>query len=405
MKIGVDLTNLDPTYKGGSNTYCEGLIEGFKENLSDNISFQIYSNKSYLRKKKFKKKNFTFYKYEGSKSKKLFIIFYNRIFPTISYFLGSLKYKLDYYFRNFLYKDFKTLVEKNSDVLLTPNVTLRVYNLSIPTITNLHDIQHMHYPKLFNFSERCRRDFSYLNTAKYSTKIIASLSFIRNDLKKKFKFLNLKKIKVINAGVDLRKYNYKKKYKKKNFIFFPAQLWPHKNHLLVLKAFKNYLNKSKKKNKLYLSGKSFNEKSKKILDMISSIDKNYIKYLGPISHNSLLKMYKSSICTLCPAIYEASALPMLESFSMKTYVMISDISQHLEESKNFKVMRFKNNSVNDLEKKFLYLEKTSKKNLNNFTNFNYNMIMKRSWFYQSIKWIKICQKLVKNKLNEKKKKY
>ena len=52
MKIGVDLTNLDPTYKGGSNTYCEGLIEGFKENLSDNISFQIYSNKSYLRKKK-----------------------------------------------------------------------------------------------------------------------------------------------------------------------------------------------------------------------------------------------------------------------------------------------------------------------------------------------------------------
>ena len=68
-------------------------------------------------------------------------------------------------------------------------------------------------------------------------------------------------------------------------------------------------------------------------------------------------------------------------------------------------MRFKNNSVNDLEKKFLYLEKTSKKNLNNFTNFNYNMIKKRSWFYQSIKWIKICQKLVKNKLNEKKKIY
>lgn len=395
MKIGIDLTNLDPAYKGGSNTYCEGLIEGFKENLSDHISFQIYSNKSYLHKKKFKKKNFTFYKYEGSKNKKLFIIIYNRLFPIISYFLGNLKYKLDYYFRNFLYKDFKTLVEKNSDVLLTPNVTLRVYNLSIPTVTNLHDIQHMHYPKLFNFSERCRRDFSYLNTAKYSTKIIASLSFIKNDLKKKFKFLNLKKIKVINAGVDLKKYNYKKKSKKKNFIFFPAQLWPHKNHLLVLKAFKNYLNKSKKKNKLYLSGKSFNEKSQKILDMISSIDKNYIKYLGPISHNSLLKMYKSSICTICPAIYEASALPMLESFSMKTYVMISDINQHLEESKNFKVIRFKNNSVNDLEKKFLYLEKTSKKNLNNFTKFNYNMIKKRSWYYQSIRWVKICQKLVK----------
>ena len=69
MKIGIDLTNLDPTYKGGSNTYCEGLIEGFKENLSDQISFQIYSNKSYLRKKNLRKKILHFINTKDLKTK------------------------------------------------------------------------------------------------------------------------------------------------------------------------------------------------------------------------------------------------------------------------------------------------------------------------------------------------
>ena len=395
MRLGIDLTNLDPKYKGGSNTYCEGLIEGLKENNNSKISIQIYTNKDYFKKKKFKKKNFIFYTYSPTFLKKIFIITYNRLFPFFSFFIGDLKYSLDYYFRNFLYRNFKKLVEKNSDILITPNVTLKIYNLSIPTITNLHDIQHIHYPELFSFSEKCRRDFSYSNTAKYSSKIIASLNFIKKDLRNQFRFLKSNKIEVIYAGVDLKKYKYNKKVKTKNYIFFPAQLWPHKNHLLVINAFKNYLKKSKKKNKLYMSGKNFGQKSQKILNNIETIDNNYIKFLGPINHSSLLNMYNSAISTLCPAIYEASALPMLESFSMKTNVIISDIKQHLEESKKFKVINFKTNSVKDLEEKFLSLDKYSLKQLKSITDFNYNLIKKRSWTHQSKKWILICQKLLK----------
>ena len=109
-------------------------------------------------------------------------------------------------------------------------------------------------------------------------------------------------------------------------------------------------------------------------------------------------MYNSAISTLCPAIYEASALPMLESFSMKTNVIISDIKSHLEESKQFKVINFKTNSAKNLEKKFLSLDKYSFKQLKSITDFNYNLIKKRSWTHQSKKWILICQKLLKKNI-------
>ena len=136
------------------------------------------------------------------------------------------------------------------------------------------------------------------------------------------------------------------------------------------------------------------------MNKINSIDKRYVRHLGPVKHQVLLEMYKSSFCTLCPAIYEASALPMLESFSMKTYVIISDIKQHLEESKQFKVLSFKTKSVKDLEEKFLYLDKISKLDLKNYTNFNYRIIKKRSWFLQSKEWISICEKLFKLRIKK-----
>ena len=85
---------------------------------------------------------------------------------------------------------------------------------------------------------------------------------------------------------------------------------------------------------------------------------------------------------------------------MKTYVIISDIKQHLEESKQFKVLSFKTKSVKDLEEKFLYLDKISKSDLKNYTNFNYRIIKKRSWFLNQ----RNGYQFVKNFLNYKLKK-
>lgn len=395
MKISYDISNLNPDYKGGSNSYSEGLLKGLI-NHNDINKIIVIVNKYYFKKKKLKNKiNLNYVIYEKSLLEKYLSKIFNRIFPYISIFLGNTKYYVDYKIRNFLNKNFKKLVENSSDILITPNVNLTVYNLKVPTVVNLHDIQQKHFPKFFPLKERLIRDYTYYNTAKYASKIVTSLNFIKQDLLKNYNFLKSKKIETIYAGVDMEKYKQDKiTLKTQDYFFFPAQFWPHKNHKLVLKAYDLYLNKSKKNFKLVMSGESFEGLSNEVLKIIKNSNVKYVKYLGAINHKNLLINYKSAIATICPAVYEASALPMLESFALKTSVIISDIPSHNEESKRFDVKKFKFDSPIQLSKIFLEYDNLNKKKLLNINEKNFKKVKNYNWDAQSLKWINLCKNLI-----------
>ena len=391
MRIGVDITNLDPNFFGGSDTYCNGLLSGLRKNKKN--SYQIYVNKKYFIKRKLKSsKKFKYVIVEYSYINLLFRKIYNRFFPVLSLILFDLKYSLEFYYRNFLNHKFKKIVEKNSDVLITPNVNLTSYNLKIPTITNMQDLQHIYFPHFFNFSENRRRDYTFFNTAKYSKIIISSTNFIKKNLLENFNFLNASKIKVISSGVDKpkRNFNFNSK-KKRSYFFFPAQFWKHKNHLLVFKAYEEYLKKSKLKRSLILCGKKYENFDARYNEYFSKYKKK-IKYLGVINEIKLQKYYEDSFCTICPAVYEAASLTMLEAISKNSYVLSSDIIPHKEDGKNFKIEYFKTFSKNDLKKKMINLDngfKIIKKNM----IYNKKKIKNFFWEKQAEKWIQILPSL------------
>jgi len=395
MKIGIDITNLDPNFFGGSDTYCNGLLNGFAKDNKN--KYQIYVNEKYFKIRKLKsKKNFNFIIIKDTFFNLLLRKIYNRFFPILSIFLFNKKYISEYYLRNTLNKDFKKIVEKNSNVLITPNVNLTVYNLKIPTITNLQDVQHLYFPKNFSFSEIQRRNFTFHNTAKYSELIISSTKFIKENLLKKFNFLNSSKIIIISSGVHKNLINFQFSKKKFNsYFFFPAQLWKHKNHILVLSAYREYLKKSKIKRNLILCGKQYGQYSKAIINYARSIG-NKITYLDVVSNKKLEKLYKDSFCTLCPAVYEAASLTMLEAISYNSYVLTSNIKPHVEDGNNFKIDYFNTFSKMDLINKMLNLDNNYYKIKNNLIN-NKSKIKKFYWDKQSKKWIKVAGSILNNK--------
>ena len=391
MRIGVDITNLDPDFFGGSDTYCNGLLSGLKKNKQN--SFQVYVNKKYFYKRKLKSiKNLNFIIIEYSYLNFLLRKIYNRIFPYLSIFLFNFKYLFEFYFRNFLNHKFKLIVEKNSDCLITPNVNLTSYNLKIPTITNMQDLQHIYFPHFFSFSENRRRDYTFFNTAKYTSIIISSTNFIKKNLLENFNFLQNSKIKIIPSGVLKPRRNYTFKTKKyKSFFFLPAQFWKHKNHLLVLSAYEEYLEKSKLKRSLILCGKKYGNFDLRLKKYFIKLKKK-VRYLGVIDENKLQKYYEDSFCTICPALYEAASLTMLEAISKNSYVLSSNIAPHKEDGKNFKIEYFRTFSKSDLVKKMIKLDK-------NFKVIKKNMLHNRIkiknffWEKQAEKWIQTLNNL------------
>ena len=377
--IGIDITNLDPDYFGGSDTYSNGLINGLI-NCKSKHKFQIYVSKKYFEKRKFlKKKNVKVIVFKYSIIEFLILKFYNRIVPYISILLGKFKFELDYIMRNFINRDLTNLINKNSDYLFSPNVLLPSYNLKVTSMLNIQDIQHIHFPDFFSYSENLRRKYLYYNSLKFSDKLVCSSNFIKKDIRKNFNLKN-KEIKVIEEGVNLNEYKKFTKIKKyTNFFFFPAQLWKHKNHLLVIKAFDLFNSNHDFKYSLIICGKKF-ETSKNILDKIKRTKNCY--YLGVISKKLLFSLYKSSIATISPALYESSSLTILEALACNSKVIASNTEPNLERKK-FGILYFKKNSYISLKNQFENCLK--KKKIKN----NKKLIKKFDWIYISKKWLKL----------------
>ena len=95
------------------------------------------------------KKNISYKLLEENFLNLILIKSYNRIFIPFLFLFNKLKYLIDFFLKNLTQKNFKKLVEENCDILICPAVLLKHYNLNIPTLTNLHDIQHEHFKYFF----------------------------------------------------------------------------------------------------------------------------------------------------------------------------------------------------------------------------------------------------------------
>ncbi len=397
-RIGFDITDLSPSFYGGLDTYCLNLIKGFSK-LNNRYKLVIFLDRKYFEKRKkdlIFKKNISYNLYEVNFLSQIFIKLYNRIFIPFSFLFFELKYLIDFFLRNFTQKNFKNLVEKNCDVLLCPAVLLKHYNLKIPTLTNLHDIQHEHFKSFFSRSELLRRDVQYYNTAKYTTKIIASGPFMKKDFLRKFPFLK-KKIALIYEGVDLNKFRKKindtkidnfflnKKIYKRKFFFLPAQLWKHKNHITVIKGFEKFSNNKKFNDlKLVFCGHKFNE-TQYIFDYLKKRKIKNIIFLNVINYKKLIWCMQNSISVICPALYESSSLVNLEAIASKSTLISSDIPTNLEKAKIFKVNTFKKLDPNNLSMVFEKVAKSKKLRMSQI-KFNTSKLKKFSWEKTSMKY-------------------
>jgi len=341
MRIGIDCLTVNPDYKGGINTYLFGLINGFaKIGLKYNyIIFCTSKNKG------------VFEKYIESEKINLVIIdnykpIFRKLLLGVAYALNSLLLWRSIQNMFTSLTGMTKLVESKCDILYTATTTLNFYNLKIPTILSMHDIQQYHYPEFFTKHKLRTRRLSFENSAKCATYFQASSQFIKNDLLVHFPFLKEEQIVVIPEGVEIEEFSNAshidiiKKYNlPAEFLFFPAQLWKHKNHITVLKSLKQIEEKNKIKIPLVLTGaksSSFNE----VVNYIERNNMDYIYYLGIVEFPDLLALYKKAKFLITAVLYESSSLPILEAVASSTAIIASKTPPNIEMSKSIQMSLF-----------------------------------------------------------------
>jgi len=296
----------------------------------------------------------------------------------------------------------KILKESNVEVFLVPVQYSPIYKTDVPVIITMHDLQEYHFPEYFSFREKLHRKINNNIAINDSSQIVCSFEHVKNDIVKYFG-IDSNKVSVCPPPFAddwfLSKkesdWNHiQKKYRlRKNYILYPAATWKHKNHKTLIKAVKEIIT-SNINIELVCTGNKTNYYSS-IAKLISEQNlSGAVHFLGIVSEEDLIALYKNSSLVVVPTLYEAGSGPLYEAMRYQVPVICSNVTSLPDTVGNSEFL-FDPSDVNALADKIKIGLTDSEFRQRNFEN-----SINRMDYFSKIDYSKnftgLFQKLIKN---------
>lgn len=235
------------------------------------------------------------------------------------------------------YKKHKSVINKacsdyKIDLMYFPSI-IGIREVEIPYIMTVWDLQHRLQPY---FPEVCVEGWTFDQREIFYQKYLPKASYIiignQTGKNQVMNFYNIPdfRIKTIPLPVDDSFFetqsdiDIKQKFNIKNdYIFYPAQFWPHKNHIRLLKALK-ILNSKGKNYSLVLTGSdqgNLDYVNKKIAEMNMQ---DQVYNLGFVEKEDLTSLYKNADCLVFPSFFGPDNIPPLEAMALGCPVICSN---------------------------------------------------------------------------------
>lgn len=251
--------------------------------------------------------------------------------------------KIIYLIILFLYKNFKfnfLSLKKNDnfldalkcDYFIFPSQDVISYKIKTKSIVAIHDLMHLFHPYLIEYRNREAqlRTLHYNLIAKNAYRILADSECGKNHILKKLTNSKKQQVKVLpfcptTYLYSKKKINIFKKYKiPKNYIFYPAHFWEHKNHRILVNA----INLSKAKgfifNCVLVGGVKNNFKN--ILNLVKDLDlEEQFYFLGYVDERDMYSLYKNSLATTYVSILGPTNIPPLEAMFSGSPLLYSNV--------------------------------------------------------------------------------
>lgn len=205
----------------------------------------------------------------------------------------------------------------------------------IPSIYHPHDLQHIHLPEYFSEYERQGRTIAYKRFADQAHMVAVTSSWVRQDLENHLD-IPFEKIGVIPLAPSTEVYTVpssKELASVRNkfdlpeaFAFYPAQTWPHKNHLGLIKAAAILRDRLNLQIPLVFTGR-MGDGYPSLEKRINELDlAGQVQFLGFISPLELQSLYKLCRCVIIPTKFEAASFPLWEAFLAEAPTACSNVT-------------------------------------------------------------------------------
>ncbi|MEA2367100.1 MAG: hypothetical protein QOI32_2612 [Thermoleophilaceae bacterium] len=210
-------------------------------------------------------------------------------------------------------------VPSGLDLLHYP-VTIPIPAPRGPHVVTVHDLQHHDLPEFFSRAERSYRALAYDRAARRATAVMTPSEATRDRLVRSG--VDPARVHVIPYGVDHERFQPEPRPDEEallvglglpeRFVFYPANLWPHKNHERLLDAFARVGDPSLE---LVLSGQNYGRLDElRARTRALGIDAR-VHHLGHVSPGAMAALYRRALALVFPSLYEGFGSPPLEAMA------------------------------------------------------------------------------------------
>ena len=205
----------------------------------------------------------------------------------------------------------------------------------LPMIYNPHDLQHLHFPQFFTKQEIATREVIWRAGCAHARGVVTESEWVKDDIAHKYG-LAKEKIYSILWGSPTEHYEpvtpqlldeTKKKFGiDRPFALYPAQTWPHKNHMRLLEAFALLKKRNNFHLKLICTGSQnfFWPKIRRHLKKLSLTD--HVSFPGFVTSVELRALYRLASFMVFPSLFEGGGFPILEAFREGVPVATSGVT-------------------------------------------------------------------------------
>jgi glycosyltransferase involved in cell wall biosynthesis len=332
-----------PSYKGGTNSFTFGLLDGFARAGAEH-EFKIFATP--WNREMFEQyegvPNFELVEIDESPHRGLRLL--HKLLPL------PLKRRLPVDAPNrMLQARHADVLAREADVIYVPYVPPpRLFPFpNVPTVYSIHDIQQVHFPEFFTSEELVEREAAFTKCVEHATAIQASSRYMARDFCDYFPTLNESNVEVIPEGVDVELFSRSPsgddvvaRYELPDaFLFTPAQLWHHKNHVTILKALKRLRDRGLEL-PWVLTGAEYNA-AEGIFEFIRENGlEGQVRYLGVVPFEDVIALHHASRFLVTASLYESSSLPVLEAAAAGTPIVAGRIPPHEEMAEHLDLRLF-----------------------------------------------------------------
>lgn len=225
--------------------------------------------------------------------------------------------------------------ELSADLLFCPFTAPTYFEMTIPTVSVIYDLQYKTYPEFFPAADVVQRDRTFVDAARRSTMLVSISEYSRQVA---IKYGNLDPAHIKTVHLHVSQHSLRNAARDESildrlqltpgqYLIYPANFWKHKNHEMLLTAFGIARGNGLDNNIHLVCTGAPGARQQWLKEAAEGLGLgNHVLFPGYLANAELLALITNSVGVIFPSLYEGFGLPVIEAMATGVPVACSNVT-------------------------------------------------------------------------------